>query len=580
MCLTESHRRALAALTVLLGLWTVGCRKDQVAEMSEEPAEIIFRGGPILTMAGAEPTYAEAVAVSGGRVTFVGSEAEALKLKGPDTTVRDLEGRAMLPGFIDAHGHLKNVGFQALAADLLPPPDSDVDSISVLQDKLRAWGEGQLAAQMGWVIGFGYDDAQLAEQRHPTRDDLDAVSSDRPVFVIHQSGHLYVANSALLELAGITEATEDPAGGVIRRRSGSREPNGVLEETAVMPILGVIPKIDEAGQRTMVKKGLEAYTRFGFTTAQEGRAFPSDVDLYVSMAEADELTIDVVAYPDYWLARDKVADSPWLERENGSRFRIGGIKGNLDGSPQGKTAWLTEPYFVPPEGQEADYKGYPMLAEDKALAMFDDAYAQGWQVINHANGDAAIDQLIRAARAAIETHGAADRRTVGIHSQVMREDQLDDYKQLGIIPSFFGMHTFYWGDWHRDSVLGPERAAHISPAQSAVERGMIYTQHHDAPVALPNSVAILATQVNRTTRSGQVLGTEQRVSALNALRSITINAAYQYFEDDRKGSIEVGKLADLVILSADPLGVAPEELWDLEVLETIKEGETVFSRQI
>jgi len=544
---------------------------------AEQP-EIIFHGGPILTMAGVEPTYAEAVAVRRGRINFVGSEAEALALRGSGTVLRDLEGRAMLPGFIDAHGHLKNVGFQTLAADLLPPPDSDVGSIAVLREKLRRWGEGDLSAKLGWVIGFGYDDAQLAEKRHPTRDDLDAVSTDRPVFAIHQSGYLYVANSVLLELAGITATTADPAGGIIRRRPGSQEPNGVLEETALMPILGVFPRIDEAGQRTMVKKGLETYTRFGFTTAQEGRAFSSDIDLYIAMAEADELSIDVVAYPDYWMARDKVAGSPWLDREGGPRFRIGGVKGNLDGSPQGKTAWLTEPYFVPPEGQDPDYKGYPMLDEDKALAMFDDAFAQGWQVINHANGDAAVDQLIRAARAATEKHGPADRRTVGIHSQVIREDQLDAYRELGIIPSFFGMHTFYWGDWHRESVLGPERAARISPASSAIERGMIYTQHHDAPVALPSSTVILATQVNRTTRSGQVLGPEQRVSALKALNSITINAAYQYFEEDRKGSIEVGKLADLVILSANPLEISPEELWDLEVLETIKEGKTVFRR--
>ena len=576
--MSRPRARFTPVIAMLLGLATIACQREQVVEPARPHPEAIYLGGTILTMAGAEPTYAEAVAVRDGRITFVGAESEALALEGPDTTVRDLKGHTMLPGFIDAHGHLKNVGFQALAADLLPPPDGGVDSIASLQESLRAWGEGDLSSQLGWVIGFGYDDAQLAEQRHPTRDDLDAVAADRPVFAIHQSGHLYVANSALLELAGISEATEDPPGGVIRRRSGSREPNGVLEETALTPILGVFPKIDEAGQRAMVKKGLEAYTRFGFTTAQEGRAFPSDVDLYIAMAEAKELSIDVVAYPDYWLARDKVSNSPWLDRDNGSRFRIGGVKGNLDGSPQGKTAWLTEPYFAPPEGQDADYRGYPMLEEEQALAMFDDAYGQGWQVLNHANGDAAIDQLIRAARAATEKHGVADRRTVGIHSQVMREDQLDAYEELGIIPSFFGMHTFYWGDWHRDSVLGPERAAHISPAKSALDRGIIYTQHHDAPVALPSSVAILATQVNRTTRSGQVLGPDQRVSAYEALKSITTNAAYQYFEEDSKGSIEVGKLADFAILSADPLEIAPEELWDLEVLETIKEGETVFSK--
>ena len=389
------HTSLIVILTAMFGLWTSACHEEQAIEPPVAQPEVLYLGGTILTMAGAEPTYAEAVAVRDGLITFVGSETDALSIRGPDTTVHDLEGRTMLPGFIDAHGHLKNVGFQSLAADLLPPPDGDVGSIALLQEKLRTWGQGDISTKLGWLIGFGYDDAQLAEKRHPNRDDLDAVSSDRPVFVIHQSGHLYVANTVLLELAGITAATEDPAGGHVRRRPGSREPNGILEETALLPILDVFPKVDQAGQRTMVKKGIEAYTRFGFTTAQEGRAFPQDIDLYIAMAEADELSIDIVAYPDYWLARDKVADSPWLDRERGSRFRIGGVKGNLDGSPQGKTAWLTEPYFVPPEGQETDYRGYPMLDEEQALAMFDDAYANGWQIINHANGDAAIDQLIR-----------------------------------------------------------------------------------------------------------------------------------------------------------------------------------------
>jgi predicted amidohydrolase YtcJ len=395
---------------------------------------------------------------------------------------------------------------------------------------------------------------------------------------LHQSGHLYVANSRLLELAGITAETPNPPGGVIRRRPGSQEPDGVLEETALMPVLKVFPAISDAGSRRMVREGIALYTRFGFTTANEGRAFPADLALFAAMAEEGELPIDVVAFPDYWLVRDTLEGNPWLSRSYRNHFRIGGVKGNLDGSPQGKTAWLSQPYHVPPAGQDASYAGYPMLEEQQAIAMFDEAYAKGWQIINHANGDAAIDQMIRAARAAVARHGAGDRRTVGIHSQTIRADQLDAYQALGIIPSFFGMHTFYWGDWHRDSVLGPERAAFISPARAALERDLRYTQHHDAPVALPNSLAILATQVNRTTRSGQVLGPDQRVSAYDALRSITVNAAYQFFEEDRKGSIEAGKLADFVILDRNPLAVAPPALWDLQVLETIKEGETVYRR--
>ncbi|WP_083975841.1 amidohydrolase family protein [Kitasatospora azatica] len=205
------------------------------------------------------------------------------------------------------------------------------------------------------------------------------------------------------------------------------------------------------------------------------------------------------------------------------------------------------------------------------------AYAKGWQVLAHVNGDAAIDQFIEAVKAAAEVEPAdADRRTVAIHAQTAREDQIEDFASLGVIPSFFSMHTCYWGDWYRKTVLGPERAATISPARWAVDRQMIYTSPHDAPVALPNSIAILSSQVTRRTRTDQiVLGPEQCVSALDAVKSITINAAHQYFEQDHKGSIEVGKLADLVILSANPLTVEPEKIKDITVAETIKKGTTI-----
>jgi predicted amidohydrolase YtcJ len=180
-----------------------------------------------------------------------------------------------------------------------------------------------------------------------------------------------------------------------------------------------------------------------------------------------------------------------------------------------------------------------------------------------------------AIRTATEKHGKAYRRPVMIHAQTVREDQLDEMKELGIITSFFGMHTYYWGDWHRDSVLGPERAARISPAASSLKRSMIYTQHHDAPVALPSSMMVLASQVNKA-RSGQVLGPEQRVSIMDALKSITINAAYQYFEENVKGSLEPGKLADFVILDKNPLEVEPMAIKDIQVVKTIKEGKSIY----
>ena len=402
------------------------------------------------------------------------------------------------------------------------------------------------------------------------------MSTTVPVLAIHQSLHLAAINSKGLELAGITAATKDPAGGVIRRREGGSEPDGVLEEMACFEIVvKIFGTLGTDENKALLKAGLDLYASYGFTTAQEGRATPEVIAIEATVAREGGLKIDVVAYPDIQGAADTIKP-PLHAATYTHHFRIGGAKLNLDGSPQGKTAWLTKPYYVPPEGQPTDYRGYPAVPDDEAIALVDKAFSNGWQILTHCNGDAAADQFIMAIRAATEKHGKADRRPVMIHAQTLREDQLDEMKELGIIPSFFGIHTYYWGDWHRDSVLGPERAARISPAASALKRGMIYTQHHDAPVVPPSSIMILACQVNRTTRSGQVLGPEQRVSVMDALKSITINAAYQYFEEKTKGSLEPGKLADLVILDKNPLKVDPMAIKDIKVLETIKEGETIY----
>ena len=243
-----------------------------------------------------------------------------------------------------------------------------------------------------------------------------------------------------------------------------------------------------------------------------------------------------MVYPDVSLAAE-LKDAEISVPEYRDRLRIGGVKLGLDGSPQGRTAWLTRPYLTQPDGESADYRGYPALTDAEAVAAVGDAYGKGRQVLAHTNGDAAIDQFVMAVRQATARHRPVDPRPVAIHAQTAREDQLDAMRELGIIPSFFSMHTFYWGDWYRETVLGEERAARISPAASALRLNMIYTSHHDAPVALPSSSAILSSQVTRVTRSGHVLGEEQRVSALDAVKSTTIHAAHQYFEEAVKGSI-------------------------------------------
>jgi predicted amidohydrolase YtcJ len=546
---------------------------------SGETADVMYFGGPILTMEGDTPRYAEALAVKDGVILFVGGKGEASAFRGEATREVDLGGRALLPGFIDAHGHVWNAGVQNLAANLLPPPDGEGNDIPTLLGILRKWADANPRAisKVGWIIGFGYDDAQLAEKRHPVASELDQVSKEVPVLVIHQSGHLASMNRRALELSGITSGTADPPGGLIRREADGRTPDGVLEEMAFFgPVFRLFASFDQEANEKIALAGVQAYVRFGFTTAQEGRATAPSTRAWRKLGNEGRLVIDVAVYPDLQ------AETAFMMEEGASRayvnrVRIAGVKLSLDGSPQGKTAWLTKPYLVPPSGQSKEYAGYPAIPDRAELeALVDLAFENDWQVLAHSNGDAAADALILAVNRAAAARGNVDRRTVMIHAQTVREDQLDDMKELGILPSFFTMHTFYWGDWHRDETLGRERAYRISPTASALRRSMSFTTHHDAPVALPNSLMILHTTVNRTSRSGEVIGPDQRVDAYAALKSITDWAAYQYFEEDLKGTLKVGKLADLVILSEDPLKADPTALRNIRVLETIKEGKTVY----
>ncbi|MFE3198184.1 amidohydrolase [Embleya sp. NPDC059237] len=576
--------------------WAGESAKDRVSCVvtEESPptgpgaADAIFHGGEIETVAGpaagprSPDPRPEAVAVKDGRIVFVGDLDQACaRWQGDGTRMRDLGGSALLPGFIDPHGHVVGTGLQESIADLLGEPDGDVEDIAGILDKLREFAVDPVGSRSTWIIGFGYDDSLLAEERHPTREDLDQVSVDRPVLAIHQSFHLGAVNSKGLELLGYSAETKDPDGGKIRRGDMSvlphGEPDGVLEEAAFNPASGhAILGMDDADKAGFLAKGLAAAASYGFTTVQEGAAELDVLGQLRAVADATPggLPLDVVVY----VKAAQAIERPELVRagrEYVNGLRAAGIKVVLDGSPQGRTAWLRKPYTTPPDDMDEDYRGYAALGEKAALDQVRAGYAHDWQVIAHVNGDAAIAQLIRCVRTAGDEAGPGDRRTTGIHCQTAGEDQIEQFRLLGIIPSFFSMHTFYWGDWYYETVLGPVRAVDISPARWALERGMIYTSHHDAPVARPSSIAILSSQVTRLTRSGETLGAHQCVSGLDAVRSITVNAAYQYGEEAEKGTIEVGKLADLVILSANPVTVPGTEIAGITIEETIKAGRTV-----
>ncbi len=542
---------------------------------AEGVADTIYRGGQILTIDDAQPR-AEAVAVRDGRILAVGDAESVLAYRGDSTEIVDLAGRTMIPGFVDSHGHVVMGGLQALSANLLSPPDGEVTDIASLQATLSAWAEENpdVLRQLSMIIGFGYDNAQLAELRHPTREDLDAVSSDIPIMIIHQSGHIGVANSAALDLAGIDASSEAPPGGVIRRDENG-EPNGVLEEyaffSALIPFLG---NLGQEGIEAFVRAGVRLWASYGYTTAQDGRSSAGVVEALKKIGAAGELPIDVIAYPDVLEARDYIAAN--VSKDYADRVRVGGCKLTIDGSPQGFTALRDRPYYDPVGDYPPGYAGYSAIDMEQVQEAVDWCYEQGIQIITHANGEGASDMLIAAIGSAQKEYGTPDLRPALIHGQFLREDQIDSYQRLGVFPSLFPMHTFYWGDWHRDHTVGPVNADNISPTGWVRQRGMMFGSHHDAPVAFPDSMRILSATVTRRTRSGDILGPDQRVDVVTALKAMTIWPAWQQFEESDKGSIEVGKLADFVILSDDPTAVDPETLADLEVRVTIKEDEVVY----
>ena len=572
-------------IRIIKAFFVIGLTVLTATACTEKPALIaadtIYFNGNVITLDSNE-LLAEAVAVKNGKILAVGDNETMMSLSNQDTHQVDLKGKTMLPGFVDGHSHLSGVAIQAVTANLLPPPDGPGQNIAMLQRTLRDFmATSEMVKQHSVVIGFNYDDSQLEEGRHPNRHELDAVSTEMPIMITHQSGHIGVYNSKALEMFGINAESDDPSGGIIQREAGSKEPNGVLEENAHFALLyKIIPPFTVKENVAAMKAAEMQYLSNGFTTIQDGKTDPTTLGLMAQYAADGGFTADVVVYADVAGMTDHtILNGPLHSGEYVNRFRIGGVKLTFDGSPQGKTAWFTKPYLVAPSGQDASYSGYPAFTDAEALKWYLMAYENNWQMLTHTNGDAAIDQLIKIANQTAKAFPGKDRRTVMIHGQFLREDQIAAIDDLGIFPSLYPMHTFYWGDWHRDSVAGPERAENISPTGWLIDRGVKFSIHSDAPVTFPNSMRILDSAVNRTTRSGAVLGKAQRLRPMDALKAMTIWPAYQHFEESSKGSLEVGKLADMVVLDENPLTVDPVKISAIKVVQTIKEGVSVYIAQ-
>ena len=517
----------------------------------------LYFGGPIVTLE--EPRYAQALVERGGRIAYVGEREEAERLAGPGASRVDLEGRALLPAFVDPHSHLL-----ACAYARLQVPLGECAGWGEITDRLSRHVQERGVQPGEWVKGTGYDQNALAEGAAPDRFCLDRACPNNPVVIQHASGHAGVFNTLALERLGALN------GDCGLERDGQGELTGRGEENHFLDLLGRIPMEGLEDVLRAFQGAQEEYASHGIATAQEGLLQPVMAPVYREILRRGLLYLDVNAYvppADYDRLRGQFAQgvsaSPGI-------FRAAGMKIFLDGSPQGGTAWVREPYA-------GGGCGTSTMTDGQVLSAFRQALDRDAQLLAHCNGDRAAEQYLTLLAQAEREAGKKLCRPVMIHAQLLGLDQLERVKALGVIPSFFVAHVYHWGEIHVKN-FGLDRAGRISPAGSALAWGIPFTFHQDSPVIPPDMLETIWCACVRRTKTGRVLGAEERIPVEAALRAVTQTAALQYGLERELGTLRPGKRADFVLLSGDPLRTPPEELKKLQVERTIQRGRTIWSR--
>ncbi|WP_163516869.1 amidohydrolase [Gelidibacter japonicus] len=555
--------------------------KMNVTEEKSSESSQLFYNGDIITMASDQEEYVEAIVEENGKIVFVGSQKDAESKYGYANKI-DLNGKTLLPGFIDPHSHFGMVSNTMGQVDLNPKPVGTVVNIDDILKKLEAFKEERNIPDDEWIFGWGYNDGQLAEKCHPTKRDIDKVLPNNPVYLQHTSGHMGVANSLALEKLNVNAESKSPEGGNIERFPNSKEPTGLVQETAMYPFVGNMLEILAKDQATYFGTTQEYYASNGITTAQDGMTDRNTIRFFQSQADAEKLNIDLVSLAGYAELDSNVQDSSLHFKKYKNGFKVQGTKIVADGSPQGKTAYFTKPYLTEVPGCQDDCRGLPSLSQETINALFLTAYENENQLFIHCNGDATVDMIVEAHEHACKQLGQAldkDRRTIIIHAQFARPDQLEIFVKYKMEPSFFTNHAFFWGDVHVEN-LGKERADFLSPMVSAKKLGLKPTNHSDATVTPIDPIFTIWSAVNRVSRSGTIIGEGERTTPYLAIQAITSNAAYELFEENLKGSLSEGKLADFVILDKNPLKEEPMDIKNIQILETIKEGKTVFKKKL
>lgn len=520
----------------------------------------LYTGGTILTMDKTAPR-AQAVLTENGRICKVGSlqqlQCEAAQLV-------DLKGRTLMPGFVDGHSHLIDMGMDMVI-------DCSLDgcrSFEEILERIRAFRQKRGLTQGQSITARGYDLELLREGRHPTATLLDSLGFDNPIACIHKSLHMGAYNTVAMKMAGVLDPDyRFPANGTAQRDQAGNL-TGYFEESA-RSCFGKLFKSRTPREdvRASVLAAQELYIQNGFTTVQEGSAnSPLRLECLAALAREGALKVDVVAYAGS--SDQSLEKALQLRKEAVPRLQIGGVKVFLDGSPQARTAWLRRPY----EG-ETEYCGYPHLTDAQLEQRLRLALKNKMQVLAHCNGDAASEQFLSLWE---QVGGTPELRPVMVHAQTVGEDQLARMPGLGMMPSFFVGHTWFWGDTHRKN-LGA-RAKKISPVKTALKLSLPVSFHQDSPVTKPDMLHSIWCAVNRITRQGVCLGEDERVDVYDALIAATVGGAYTYHQEQNKGILRPGALADFVILDQDPTAVKPMQIRDIQVLATIKEDIPIYRR--
>jgi len=508
----------------------------------------IYTNGNIITL---ENTYPNALVEENGIIISVGEFKDIYQ---EDMQVVDLKGKTLIPSFIDSHSHLSGYAMGLLQVSL-----DQCQSVKDIQDEIKQYIDNHHIKDGEFVMCKGYDHHLLKEKRHIHKQELDSVSTHIPIVVQHQTGHCGVMNSAALQKVDINEKTKSPEGGFIDYQKG------FLEETGFTIYLQKVPMRTLEELKKAYQDAQNQYASYGITTLQEGMIVEGLLDIYKMLIHDQQFFLDIVGYPGF--ESTKFIDS-FQEHIQAYKhhFKIGGYKMFLDGSPQNKTAWTIDPYL------DGTY-GYPTLTDEQIKNNLEKAIHQNMQVLAHCNGDQAIQHYIEQYEI-VKKH---DIRPVIVHAQMMREEQMDKAKQLQMIPSFFLAHVYYFGDIHKEN-MGIKRAQSISPLNTALKHNLLFTLHQDAPVIEPNMIETMHIAVNRETLSGDILGNKECISPMDALKALTINGAYQYHEENEKGSLKVGKKADMVILSDNPLTIDKKHIKDIQIITTIKDGKIIYKR--